>query len=821
MKNKVTTMALSFSLVGSMMFTLPGAVYAAEGNTTKEENVYATLNEDGSVQGIYVVNAYDLSKDTTIIDYGSYTSLKNLTNENPVSENGDKISVDASKGKFYYQGNLETKDLPWNIGIHYYLDGKEVKGEELAGQSGALKIEIQLKQNKNVDASFFDNYLLQATVSLPSDLCTNIAAEGATIANMSGDKQILFNVMGGQEKNLTITSDVTDFEMSAISFKGVPMSFDVNVDDLDTSELTDRTEELNNGVTELNDGAEELKAGTSQLQAGLLTYTSGVDSLYSGAATLVSGVDSLQSGTTTYTDAVSSLSSGADTLAQKTENLPTLMESLSGAVSELYAGSAMLADSDSGAAIQIAAGLDEVEDGLKQMKAGLVSMNEEAVAPMIAGLDAMEIQMAGLENGMGAASQYVMKLQEIDTEYQREAAILANMISDITAAVPSSDGSDTTQIETSQETTIGEPQITTDTQTVTGEYQEDHTDTETEQSIDEDGNTVTIVTNRIYMTRDNTTTVTNNTTTNTETVITNTEKMVVDTNSFATSTAVQLGELYKDMAVNAGTLDVVLNGDGSQTNPGLVSVLEQCQSGVEGANQALFTGTETQQSLKNALLILQVQLVGEDGGSGAAASVQAMIDGIEAIKYNVSDSTNPNSLQSSLSSLNSGLAVLDENTTALPSTGNQLISGINSIQSGLNQLNGNSGSLKSGISSLQSGAKQLSSGAGTLADNNNSLLKGMDSLSDGMSTLKDGTQKLSDKTSDMDDQIMDTLEDKISNFTGQDYDGISFVSSENMNVDAVQFAVLTKDIKVKEVEVVEEAQEKTGILDKFKDLFTK
>ena len=50
--------------------------------------------------------------------------------------------------------------------------------------------------------------------------------------------------MAGQEKTVEITAQVKDFEMDAISFSGVPMSFDVNADNFDTSELTNKTSDI-------------------------------------------------------------------------------------------------------------------------------------------------------------------------------------------------------------------------------------------------------------------------------------------------------------------------------------------------------------------------------------------------------------------------------------------------------------------------------------------------------------------------------------------------------------------------------------------------
>lgn len=85
---------------------------AAVPNTQKDENVYANLNQDGSVDGIYVVNAYLLDKETDIVDYGKYDSVKNLTIDEELTKKGDTITTTAPAGNFFYQGNLKTKEMP-------------------------------------------------------------------------------------------------------------------------------------------------------------------------------------------------------------------------------------------------------------------------------------------------------------------------------------------------------------------------------------------------------------------------------------------------------------------------------------------------------------------------------------------------------------------------------------------------------------------------------------------------------------------------------------------------------------------------------------
>ena len=109
-KSRYTKNTITAAVCFSMVLGNPLPVMAEE-NPQKEENVYASLEEDGTVSGVYVVNEYDLEKDTRITDYGDYTEVTNLTTEDKIEETADGYTVEGKKGKFYYQGNLETKEL--------------------------------------------------------------------------------------------------------------------------------------------------------------------------------------------------------------------------------------------------------------------------------------------------------------------------------------------------------------------------------------------------------------------------------------------------------------------------------------------------------------------------------------------------------------------------------------------------------------------------------------------------------------------------------------------------------------------------------------
>ena len=195
-KNKNLAVKGTACILSAVMFLGSGFSAAAAGaNTQKDENVYVNLKQDGSVHSIYVVNSFRLETETDIVDYGKYDSVKNLTTDAELEKKGDTITAAAPAGNFFYQGNLKTKEMPWELTIRYYLDGKEVQAEELAGKNGSLKITIHVGKNDSVDEAFFENYLLQATVTMNMDTCSNLKAAGAAVGNVGTSKQLVYNCL--------------------------------------------------------------------------------------------------------------------------------------------------------------------------------------------------------------------------------------------------------------------------------------------------------------------------------------------------------------------------------------------------------------------------------------------------------------------------------------------------------------------------------------------------------------------------------------------------------------------------------------------------
>lgn len=268
----------------------------------KEEAVYGILEHDGSVRDLYVVNIFDGG---AITDYGSYSEIRNLTTSEELVRDGDKITINTAAEKFYYQGTLEKKDLPWNFTIKYFLDDRELSADELAGKSGRLKIAVSVRQNDRVSGSFFDNYALQVSLPLNSRLCSDIEAENAVIAEAGGKKQITWTVLPGKNADLTATANVRDFGMDPVTINGIRLVFGIEAD---TGMFGDRIAQLAEAVKELDSGAGELLAGLDRLSDGIREYTEGLKAFNEGIGQLSAGAVELDAGAAALRDGLLQMS---------------------------------------------------------------------------------------------------------------------------------------------------------------------------------------------------------------------------------------------------------------------------------------------------------------------------------------------------------------------------------------------------------------------------------------------------------------------------------------------------------------------------------
>lgn len=388
------SLALCVVLLTMTCLSASGAADPKAAAFSKTEVVYANLNPDGSNGGIYVVNIFDVTSPGTIIDYGDYGEVKNLTSGAVIANSSGEVSVNAENGNFYYQGNLTNDiELPWSFEIAYSLNGVPVSPEDLVSQSGVVGINLTITSNGEWQ-SICDSYMLQISMSIDSDKCEILDNGGATTAVSGSDRLLTFVMLPGNEQTFEVRINATDFEMDGISIAALPYSMDYEIPDI--SGFADSFAELTDAVGRLRDGAVSLKSGTAEMQKGLAqltsgseTYKQGIDALGANGAELVTASKNINAALSQLKGAMAMLD--PQTLAMLPPELTAALSGVSGGLESLgaqYGAFHSGLESYTNGVGEAAKGYAGVNSGIKELADGAGKL-KNGMSELADGLDTL------------------------------------------------------------------------------------------------------------------------------------------------------------------------------------------------------------------------------------------------------------------------------------------------------------------------------------------------------------------------------------------------------------------------------------------------
>lgn len=213
----------------------------------KTETVYVNTDASGRVSDITVTDW--IHTDKAQVKVSDKSSLENITNvksdRKPVKENGG-ITWHMDTTDIYYSGK-SNKTLPVNIKIKYFLDGKEISADNIAGKSGRVEMHISVENTlyktekiNGKDVKVYNSIAVIGGMILPESKFTNAALQNGKLIG-DGTKEIALIVsMPGMNETLgldklnipeldfatefTLTADVESFSMDNMYFAAVPLS---------------------------------------------------------------------------------------------------------------------------------------------------------------------------------------------------------------------------------------------------------------------------------------------------------------------------------------------------------------------------------------------------------------------------------------------------------------------------------------------------------------------------------------------------------------------------------------------------------------------
>ena len=721
---------------------LMDSVSLKDNDADKDESVYLISDANGNVNKTIVVDHLkNKDKKDTLEDASNLSDIENVKGKEKFTQSGDKLTWQAGGKDIYYQGTA-TEEPPVTQKVTYYLDGKEISPEDLAGKSGKVKIRFDYTNTTSYTETVNGE---KQTVSVPFAAVTGLVLgdgfENIEVTNgkaeVSDSSSVVLGYalpglkdsLGIKDKDLDgdvnipeymeMTADVKNFSMPAAMTFVVNASDYVSTDGIDTSDLDDMINDLKDASTQLQDGSKTLAEGTDTLSDGLST-------LQSKLGTFASGVGTLQSGLKAYTDGVSTLSGGLNTLGNSTGALVSGADKLNSGAGQLASGSATLKDglkSYTDGASTLAAGVGNLDAGMDTLKSGTDTLSQSAPS-LVSGVNSLSDGI----NTLDKALMTPMSDEEV-AKYKKAAK----------AGVDAKLADDTNATSYNNTKKYAAEKY----------YNEMTSDSSVEKTVESLKANKTLY-NMIY-----------------STVEAQVKQQIENAIQEYVSNGVSREEAIKaicgqdydkyveelstnntDSQLKAMAKQVLEGVAGSSKDAVGTSVADAAKTGAEtGAQEAVITGiNSTKENISNQINAKQKS--GESLVSGAtklnegakvlAEKLPELTKGVVNLKDGTAQlSAGAAKLTANNDTLNAGAIALNAGASQLSAGTQSLINSVPTLTSGIKQL-------VDGSNTLVANNAQLNSGASQLADGTNQIVSGVDQLTTGSKTLSEGAHTLAD-----------------------------------------------------------------------------
>lgn len=729
---------------------LMDSVSLKDNDADKDESVYLISDANGNVNKTIVVDHLkNKDKKDTLEDASNLSDIENVKGKQKFTQSGDKLTWQAGGKDIYYQGTA-TEEPPVTQKVTYYLDGKEISPEDLAGKSGKVKIRFDYTNTTSYTETVNGE---KQTVSVPFAAITGLVLgdgfENIEVTNgkaeVSDSSSVVLgyalpglkNSLGIKDKDLDgdvnipeymeMTADVKNFSMPAAMTFVVNASDYVSTDGIDTSDLDDMINDLKDASTQLQDGSKTLAEGTDTLADGLST-------LQSKLGTFASGVGTLQSGLKTYTDGVSTLSGGLNTLNSNVPTLSNGITTLNSSAKSLNDGVALLnatvstkfTDSEKQTL------LDQVHSTLESQKSEIEKQAQTTVASQKTAIQkqaqsAVDAQKPDIQK----QAQRTVAAQKEDIEKQAQAAV-DDQKEQIKSAATEKVKEQETAIKQQAESAVEQEFTSEKTDDITNEAKKK---LESIKPVIVSGVKARFVQQMAEI---------NSTITDYEAAKTFYDQNVGMKDGAADARVNEqintiINQLAGSVASTAKDASKIAAGEAAYT------------AASQTAGEAAYTGASL--AAGTAAYTAASQTAGEAAYAGAslAAESAAYLGASQAATTAAYTGAVSGAEQATITSAEQTKATVAASINQKQANGYSLVTGMKALADGTQTLYNSVPTLTSGIKQLVDGSNtlvannaQLNSGALQLADGTNQIVSGVDQLTTGSKTLSEGAHTLAD-----------------------------------------------------------------------------
>ena len=284
---------------------------ASDLETDKVEMVYVSGDAYGGVEKIEVETTLKAKENGELVDVNVLSNVINTSGDEDHEIRDNTLVFENHGSDITYKGSI-NKDLPVNVKLTYYLDDKEVKAEDLAHESGHLKITVDYINNTKVP-------FLCLTTMMLSDKFSNVKLENGKLLSLGDTKVVLLYGEPGLKDNLMlykvdtfddiklndsayIEADVEDFTLDyTATIVSNGLFKEIKDDDLnklssslnDLSDLNEKIDDIKDASNKLKDEGNNLKDGVNKLNDAINTLDSGIGEYNTNINQIGTMVDSI------------------------------------------------------------------------------------------------------------------------------------------------------------------------------------------------------------------------------------------------------------------------------------------------------------------------------------------------------------------------------------------------------------------------------------------------------------------------------------------------------------------------------------------------
>ncbi len=443
MKRTLKTIT-SISLALLIVMMNAGAVSAAA--TDKNETVYVKISADGKPLSRDVVNWLDAQGKTEIQDVTTLKNVKVMPDTVKYAMEGDllKLSQISAESRNVFYSGTTTQELPMQVDISYFLNGKKVDPASLGGAKGDIEIKMHLTNRTGMDRAIafnnfrtgtsesitkeeFTPFMAQVEIDLPLNTFYDIDAPDSSKVVLGKTMKLIWMNFPYPEEYVSVKMKTDCFALDPVSITLMPQMPPISSIEIEQSlnDMYSGITQMDNKLKLLADGIDKAHTGSGGLKGGMAQFASAFGSAADGGEKLAQGLPILSKGLKQASGAAEQLGLATDAQIQMADNIGLTNAELQKSITQLQkvpgmektAGQLLVGLQKQQAVIGLLRdggkladgkdfpGLTTTKNGVAQLKSGIdkcsagADQSTAGAAALAAGLDKLYDTLPGIEKG--------------------------------------------------------------------------------------------------------------------------------------------------------------------------------------------------------------------------------------------------------------------------------------------------------------------------------------------------------------------------------------------------------------------------------------